>query len=118
MTNKMHVSIKAIIMFPSGTLSFQASQEIRSGKDISLNINTTKFFLGKIGEQYNLKMKTHNTPEDSKSMESTIMKPWKISSQMRRILIVRYQNRNQLRRKICLSYLSNTLTLPRPHEID
>ena len=41
--------------FPAGTLSFQASQPIRSGKDISVSIDTIKWFLGKIGEKHSFK---------------------------------------------------------------
>ena len=42
---------------PTGTLSFQASQQIKSGNDISFSINTIKCFLGKLCEKYSLKKK-------------------------------------------------------------
>ena len=34
-------------MFPTGALSFQVSQQIKSGDDLSVSINTIKHFLRK-----------------------------------------------------------------------
>ena len=44
-------------MLPMEALSFQASQPIRSGKDILVSIDTIKCFLGKIGERDSFKKK-------------------------------------------------------------
>ena len=57
--------------------SFHASQQIRSGDDISFTMNTFKCFLGKIGEKYTLKEKTDNTSEDSKLLKATVNKMMK-----------------------------------------
>ena len=43
--------------FHTGTISFQASQQIREGDDVLLSVNTIKHFLGKIGEKYTLQKK-------------------------------------------------------------
>ena len=41
-------------MLPTATLLFQASQPIRSCKDMLVSIKTIKDFLGKLGEKYSL----------------------------------------------------------------
>ena len=51
-------------MFPMGTLSFQASQPIRSGNDMLVSIDTIKCFLGKIGERYSFKKKPDSQIEN------------------------------------------------------
>ena len=44
-------------------VSCQASQPIRSSKDMLLSINTIKCFLGKIGDRYSFKKKLDNQVE-------------------------------------------------------
>ena len=44
--------------FPTGTVSFQASQQIKPGNDISLS-STMKHFLSRIGEKYTLQNFKH-----------------------------------------------------------
>ena len=53
-------------MFPMGTLSFQASQPIRSGK------HTIKCFLAKIGERYSFKKKQDSQIKQKTSTESSV----------------------------------------------
>ena len=57
-------------MFSTGTLSFQESQQIRPGDNMSLSIDTIKCFIAKIQEKYSLKKKS-NSQENSKSLEPT-----------------------------------------------
>ena len=59
-------------MFPTGTLSFQVSQQIRSGDDLSVSINTSKQFLRKIGEKYGFSKKSSNQLESPKSPEAIV----------------------------------------------
>ena len=47
-TDKFHNNNTSNHMFPVGTLSFQASQSIRSGKDTSVIFNAIKCFLDKL----------------------------------------------------------------------
>ena len=58
-------------MFPTGTLPFQISQQIRLGESMSVSIDTIKYFKGKIGEKYSFK-KILNNQENPKSPEQTI----------------------------------------------
>ena len=51
-------------MFPTGTLLFQASQPIRSGKDVPVSMNAMKHFLDQLGEKYSLQ-KNPETQHDS-----------------------------------------------------
>ena len=44
---------------PTGPISFQASQQIKVGDDISLSVNKIKHFLSKIGEKYSLQKKSN-----------------------------------------------------------
>ena len=44
-------------MFPTGTLSFQASHPIKSGNDFSVSIDAIKHFGGKPGQNYSFKKK-------------------------------------------------------------
>ena len=53
--------------FPMEFLTFQASQQIKSGDDIPFTINTIKHILGKIGNQYSVNKKTDNLPKDLRS---------------------------------------------------
>ena len=55
-----------------GTLSFQASQPMRSSKDMSLSIDTIKYLLGKIGEQYSFKKELESQHENTTSSESSV----------------------------------------------
>ena len=62
--HKFHDNRSNDNMFHTGTLSFQASQQIKSADDISFSINTTKHFLCKIAKIYSLKKKIDDPPED------------------------------------------------------
>ena len=59
-------------MFPMRTLSFQVSQPIKSSKNMSVNIDIIKHFLGKIGERYNLKKKADSQHENITSSKSSV----------------------------------------------
>ena len=59
-------------IYSTGTLSFQALQQIKYDHGISVSINIIKHFHGKISEKYNLKKETDNPPKDSKSGDVTI----------------------------------------------
>ena len=50
-SHKFHDNRKTKSMLPMGALSFQASQQIKSGDDISLSINPIKCFPGKIDKK-------------------------------------------------------------------
>ena len=52
--------------FPTGTLSFQESQQIKPYDDILMSVSTIKHFLGRIGRKYTLKKKI-NTSSDAPS---------------------------------------------------
>ena len=54
-------------MFPTGTLSFQASQPIQTGNDMSVSTDTIKWFLGKISERYSFKKKSDSQHEKTNS---------------------------------------------------
>ena len=56
-------------MFPTETLSFQASQPIRSSKDILVSTDTIKHFLGKIEERYSFRRKPESQQENKTSPE-------------------------------------------------
>ena len=49
-TQSFHDNRNKSIMFPTGVLSLQVSQQIRSDDDMSVSINRIKHFLRKIGE--------------------------------------------------------------------
>ena len=59
-------------MFLTGTLSFQASKQIRSYGDLSVCASTIKYFLPKKGDKYCFKKKSKNQHENPKSVEATI----------------------------------------------
>ena len=61
-------------MFPMGTLSFQMLQLIRSGKDMSVSIDTIKCFFGIIGEMYSFKKKPDSQREMKISTEPFVNK--------------------------------------------
>ena len=58
-------------MFPTGTLSFQESQQIWPCDDMPVSIDTIKHLIGKLGEMYSFKNKSNNH-ENSKSSETTV----------------------------------------------
>ena len=61
-------------MFPTGTLSFQVLQPIRSTKDTSASIDTITQVLGKIGDRYSFKKKPESQHENTTSSESSANK--------------------------------------------
>ena len=58
-------------IFPMGILSFQVSQPIRSGKDVSVSIDTIKNFLGKLGERDSLQKKLETQHDSAPSSEES-----------------------------------------------
>ena len=44
--------------FPTATISFQVSMQVKPGDDISSTVNMIKFFFSKIGEKYSLQKKS------------------------------------------------------------
>ena len=58
-------------MFLTGSLSFQASQPIRSSDDMSVSVHTIKCVIGKIGDKCSFKRKSNNQ-ENQKSPEKTV----------------------------------------------
>ena len=56
----------------TGTLSFLASQPIRSSKDMLVSIDTIKHFLSKIGEMFSFKKKQESQHENAASSESSV----------------------------------------------
>ena len=82
-------------MFPTGTLSFQASQQIRPGDGISFNINMIKCFLGINRQKIKFKKKKQDIPsKDLKSPEAAINEIIETII-MKIILIVMNQNITQ-----------------------
>ena len=75
-------------MFLVGTLSFQASQQISSGDDISVIIDTIKCFIGKIGEKYSFKKTSYNKG-NPQSPETTVNDVRKVQQQTRIIQLAR-----------------------------
>ena len=71
-TDRFHNNKKNSNLFPVGTLSFQASEPIRSGKDMLLSIDTIKFFFSKIGERYSIKRKLGSQVKNNISTESSV----------------------------------------------
>ena len=54
--------------FPTGAISFQASQQIKAGDDISIECQHNKvFFFGKMGEKYTLQRKSNILSDAPKS---------------------------------------------------
>ena len=58
--------------FPTLTLSFQASQQVQPGGDISLSVNTIKHFLSKLSEKYTLQKKSTTPSDPAKSQNVTV----------------------------------------------
>ena len=52
-----------------GILSFQESQQIKPGDDISLEVSTIKHFLARLGEKYTLQKKSNLSPNASNSKD-------------------------------------------------
>ena len=59
-------------MFPTGTLPFQVSQQIKSGNSLLVSISTIKKFFRKISKKYSFKKKSNNQHESLKSPESSV----------------------------------------------
>ena len=59
-------------MLSLGTLSFQMSQPIRSGKDMSVSIDAIQLFLGKLGETYSLQKKLETQHDREPSSEEPV----------------------------------------------
>ena len=59
-------------MLPTGNLSFQMSQPIRSSNDMSVPTDTIKCFLGQMGEKYSFKKKSNSQHEIPKLPEPTL----------------------------------------------
>ena len=59
-------------MFPMGSLSFQASQSIRTAKDMSVGTDTIKCFLGKLGEGCSFKKRLDSQHDIPISMNSPV----------------------------------------------
>ena len=59
-------------MFPTGTLSLQVSQPIRSSKDMFVSIDIIKCILGKTGERYSFKKKLENHHDNITLSESSV----------------------------------------------
>ena len=76
-------------MFPMGTLLFEVSQPIKSGKGMWVSIDTFNVFLGKIGGRYNLKKK-----EDSQIEKQISMEPY-VSKVMETIMAQEYESSTQ-----------------------
>ena len=58
-------------MFPTGTISFQASKQVKPGDDISSTVKMLKCFLSKLGNHYTLQVKS-NTLSDIPKQEVTV----------------------------------------------
>ena len=52
--HKIDKNIHSSSQFSTGALSFQLPQHVKPGDNISLNVNTNKHFLSKLGEKYTL----------------------------------------------------------------
>ena len=53
--------------FPTSTISFKASKQVKPCDDISPTVNTIQHLLGKIGEKYTLQMKSNTSSDIPKS---------------------------------------------------
>ena len=58
-------------LFPTGTVSFQATKQVKQSDDISSTVKMMKHFLGKLGENYTLQKKS-NTPFNIPKEEVTV----------------------------------------------
>ena len=71
-SHKCHQNNHKSGQFTAGTLSFQASQQIKPANDISLNASTIKHFLNRIGEKYTLQKKLNTSSKASNSQDVTV----------------------------------------------
>ena len=58
--------------FSTGSISFQASKQVKTDDGISLTTNTIKCFLGKIGKNYFLQKKSNIPSDFPKSQEVVV----------------------------------------------
>ena len=71
-SHKFHQNNHNSCQFPTGTMSFQVSQQIKPGDDISFSVNTIKHFRSRIGEKYALQKKT-NTLWDATKLQDIVI---------------------------------------------
>ena len=71
-SHKFHQNNCNSSTFTAGTLSFQASHQIKPGNDISLSVNTVKHFLSRKGEKYTLQKKL-NTSSDAPNSQDVMV---------------------------------------------
>ena len=96
--------------FPTGTKSFQASQQIKAGDDISLSVNTVKHFVSKIDERFTFSKNETPCPIP----DIAINKVLETITSTNDNHTEQSQYMRQLMKKICPASLTNTPNLMSP----
>ena len=66
---KLHQNNHNNSEFPTGNLSFQASQKIGPDDEIALSVSTIKHFYGRVGEKYTLQKKSNTSVDPPNSQD-------------------------------------------------
>ena len=116
--HKFHNNKSNDKMFPSGTLSFKASQPIRSSNNMLVSIGTIQHILGKTAERYSFKKKSDGQHDETISTEPSVNEVMETIMAGQNDPYTQDPTGHVTDEDCFMNYLTSSLTWYHPYQID